>query len=361
MESRQLIEPTTPSMTAFNIFMATWRSSKKYPHLFTPLEKQLLDTFSPIIKQGFPLNGPNGYRLNGMYYAPRQVTAAFMSNYLIPYYDDMVLIRKLMIKQWLHDKIDEGVEQVVVVGDGFDIRSLVVGLTNPAVTVFALDRSATRHYKTLAIQGSHSHFNASSLLETSAQKLVINGNIYYLDFDANQQTLADCLTQNTFDQNRKTAVLLEGFGMYVTREVMQSLLTSLNDLVPTPGHLKVLVSMMSKIRHTPLGENSLKNSKELYQSSLRPSEAIDFFKSFGDITGKFTACSHLENLGNEAGQEFIHEDAQKPDDQSMPHEHYYELTNTSDVNLINTIENVPELALPEHLAPKPTSSWCTVL
>lgn len=367
MESRQEVIAPTPrsstakeSMTAFSILLATWRASQQHPHLFNETEHALLNAFIYSAKLAFPMSGPSGYLLTSIFYSPRQLQSHFFDRAVFPYYDDTIVMRKLIIKTWLKNKVAEHFEQIIVLGDGFDIRALMMGIEHPTVQVFALDRDPTHKHKMNSILSCKTLFNEHNII-LNDNTLLIDNNIRFIEYDANTARLDQCLLSHGFDPSKKTVVLMEGFGMYVTRETLKTIIGSLMDLVHNEDDMKVLVSMKSKITYTATQENAQKQSGELYQSSLRPEEAIEFFSPLGEITGKFTPRFHLHALGNHEGQRFYDEDKQKPFEASRPYETYYEITKSNNPKIDHHIDEVEELSA--ELPPKPEldNRWCNVL
>ncbi len=367
MESRQDITPPTSlastakeSMTAFSILLATWRASQQHPHLFNDTEHALLNAFIYSAKSAFPMSGPSGYLLTSIFYSPRQLQTQFFNRVVFPYYDDAILMRKLIIKTWLKNKVADNFKQIIVLGDGFDLRGLMMGIEDPSVQVFALDRDPTHKHKVNSLLSCKNILNGHELT-LQDNTLLIDDNIRFIEYDANKANLHQCLLTHGFNPNKRTVVLMEGFGMYVTQETLKNIIGSLMGLVHNEEDIKILVSMKSKITYTATQENAQKQSGELYQSSLRPEEAIDFFSPFGEITGKFTPRFHLHALGNHEGQRFYEEDKKKPFEASRPYETYYEITKTNNPSIDHSIDEVKELTADILPKPEVVNRWCNIL
>jgi len=94
----------------------------------------------------------------------------------------------------------EGVEQVVVLGAGFDTRAYRFGATHPRLRFFEVDLPATIEAK------------KSRVAEALGS---LPGNVRYAPIDFNTQKLEDVLPPLGYDAKQRAFFLLEGVVMYV--------------------------------------------------------------------------------------------------------------------------------------------------
>lgn len=362
MESRkEVISPENVkamnSMTAFSVFLGYWRFIQAHPELVDEKEHAIVNQIIPQVKKGFPWFGPNGFVLNSLFASPLSFQT-YALNKMIPGYDAIIGLRKLMIRQWLQNTQPE---QIVVMGDGFDTRALMFGLMNQHVQVFACDRGPTRELKLSALQALSAHYESGVMRDGGYH---INDNIHYITVDLSEDNLIDDLKNNGFDSNKKTAVLLEGVLSYLNDEEIARVMRSINGLDENNlGKITMLLSVMDKIKYnTEAQKTAHQNSNESLKSFLPPKDTIGYFGNLQlEVTGKFSAYEHF-NLAGEMGlQKQYQLDAQKPDNESMARELYYELKPSTIVDLHRSLDEVPVLPLELNLAPVPQALSCNIL
>ena len=99
---------------------------------------------------------------------------------------------------------NEGLEQLVILGAGFDTRAYrIEGLED--VKVFEVDHPETQQYKTQKIK---------QIFEFSPE------NVIYVPVDFESQKLGEELFNNGYDCSLKTLFLMEGFIYYITPEAV---------------------------------------------------------------------------------------------------------------------------------------------
>lgn len=67
-------------------------------------------------------------------------------------YDDIFILRKMLMRQEIEKAIENGATQVVILGGGYDIRALFSSEKYKHVTFYELDRGPTRTAKLNAIK-----------------------------------------------------------------------------------------------------------------------------------------------------------------------------------------------------------------
>ena len=152
-------------------------------------------------------------------------SAAILANKLVDF------VPKALIKNNLDDissysflffrtkKIDhlikcniEKVEQFVVLGAGFDLRS--IRYNNDKLKVFELDKKNTQNFK----------------LNTLKKAKIITNNISYIECDLNNSDWSIDLIKQGFKKNKKTLFLFESVGCYLEENIVNNILSTINNI-----------------------------------------------------------------------------------------------------------------------------------
>ncbi|MDA9228263.1 SAM-dependent methyltransferase [Flavobacteriales bacterium] len=152
-------------------------------------------------------------------------SAAILANNLVNF------IPKALIKNNLDDissysflffrtkKIDqlvkcniEKVEQFVVLGAGFDLRS--IRYNNDKLKVFELDKKNTQKLK----------------LDTLKKAKIITNNITYIECDLNNNEWSIDLIKQGFNKNKKTLFLFESVGCYLEEDIVNNILSTIKSI-----------------------------------------------------------------------------------------------------------------------------------
>ena len=152
-------------------------------------------------------------------------SAAIIANKLVKF------IPKALIKNNLDDissysflffrtkKIDqlvkgniEKVEQFVVLGAGFDLRS--IRFYNDKLKIFELDKKNTQNLK----------------LKTLKKAKISNKNISYIECDLNNSDWSINLINNGFNKNKKTLFLFESVSCYLEEKIVNNVLSTINNI-----------------------------------------------------------------------------------------------------------------------------------
>jgi methyltransferase (TIGR00027 family) len=117
--------------------------------------------------------------------------------------------RTRYIDDYLRDCIESGIEQLVILGAGYDSRPYRFhGLTG-GVKVFELDRQATQKVKierVVKLLGS------------------LPDNVVYVIVDLEKEKPGEKLLENGYDRNLKTLFIWEGVTMYISAEAVDDTL-----------------------------------------------------------------------------------------------------------------------------------------
>ena len=110
------------------------------------------------------------------------------------------LARTRYIDDLLQYAINNGAQQVLILGAGFDTRGLRLGFLRN-VTVIEIDHPNTSSYKV-------------RVLKKSLSKLP--DNILYYQLDLNKESLDDMISWNPIDLTKRTAIIWEGVTNYLS-------------------------------------------------------------------------------------------------------------------------------------------------
>jgi methyltransferase (TIGR00027 family) len=152
-------------------------------------------------------------------------SAAILANKLVKF------VPKSLIKKCLDDissysflffrtkKIDqlvkcniEKVEQFVVLGAGFDLRS--IRYNNDKLKVFELDKKNTQKFK----------------LKTLKKAKLTTKNISYIECDLNKNNWSIDLINNGFNKNKKTLFLFESVSCYLEEKIVNNVLSTIKNI-----------------------------------------------------------------------------------------------------------------------------------
>ncbi len=115
----------------------------------------------------------------------------------VRYFDDEVI-----------DAVTEGFSQVVILGAGYDTRSLRIDALQNGVTIFEVDHPDTQSHKCRILQ---------TVLGT------LPSNTRYISVDVTSGDLWKNLQSNGYSSEKKTIFLMEGLSMYLEPEAVDAL------------------------------------------------------------------------------------------------------------------------------------------
>ena len=122
-----------------------------------------------------------------------------------------LFFRTKKIDQLVKDNIQK-VEQFVVLGAGFDLRS--IRYNNDKLKVFELDKKNTQKFK----------------LKTLKKAKLITKNISYIECDLNKNNWSIDLIKNGFKKNKKTLFLFESVGCYLEENIVNNVLSTIKSI-----------------------------------------------------------------------------------------------------------------------------------
>ena len=122
-----------------------------------------------------------------------------------------LFFRTKKIDQLVKDNIQK-VEQFVVLGAGFDLRS--IRYNNDKLKVFELDKKNTQKFK----------------LKTLKKAKLTTKNISYIECDLNNSDWSIDLINNGFKKNKKTLFLFESVGCYLEEKIVNNVLSTIKSI-----------------------------------------------------------------------------------------------------------------------------------
>ena len=114
---------------------------------------------------------------------------------------EFLAARERYIDDYLEARLSEGLEQLVILGAGYDARAYRFDALRTGVKVFEVDHPATQAVKLkklVAIFGARP------------------AHVTYVPIDFNQQSLAERLFASGYDEQRKTLFIWQGVTQYLT-------------------------------------------------------------------------------------------------------------------------------------------------
>jgi methyltransferase (TIGR00027 family) len=122
---------------------------------------------------------------------------------------EFLLARERYIDDVLQDFLNKGLQQVVILGAGYDSRAYRFEKLNNPVKVFEVDHPATQADKVARVKAIFGR---------------IPGHVTFVPVDFNTQTLEMRLLESGYDPKVKTFFIWQGVVMYLTNEAVDSTL-----------------------------------------------------------------------------------------------------------------------------------------
>lgn len=189
-----------------------------------------------------------------------------------------VVLRARHVEEVCRLALDDGIDQIILLGAGFDTTSLRLNTT--PVTVFEVDAPST-----LADKRSITEH----LLPRDAAVRVV-----WTPCDLEHDPLQERLLAGGFDPKRQSVVVWMGVTMFLTTDAMGTTLTDLNALC-APGSLLVfdyadvdVITGASRTKGARRVARSVKRRGEPYRTGFTPTTIESFAARYG-----FACAEHL--------------------------------------------------------------------
>ena len=126
-----------------------------------------------------------------------------------PFLLDCIPARTRYIDEYVNTCIDDGLEQLIILGAGYDSRAYRIERLKGRVTVFEVDHPATQKLKIEKVK---------KMLDP------LPGNVVYVPIDFNRETLPQSMSQSRYDRDKKSLFIWEGVTPYLTAEAVDETL-----------------------------------------------------------------------------------------------------------------------------------------
>jgi methyltransferase (TIGR00027 family) len=123
---------------------------------------------------------------------------------------EFIVSRVRYIDDFLQKCIREGIQQLVILGAGYDSRAYRIEELKKGIKVFEVDRPAAMKDK-------------KAKLEKIFGKLP--DHVKYVPVDFDKESLEEQLIENGYDKNLKTLFILEGVTYYISQETADNILS----------------------------------------------------------------------------------------------------------------------------------------
>jgi methyltransferase (TIGR00027 family) len=216
----------------------------------------------------------------------KALRAAFMQHSPPGAYE-YVIARTRFIDSMVESALASGISQVVLLGAGYDSRSIRFHRPGTQNRFFELDAAKTQ---------------ATKVAQLKKRKLSLSGNTVYIPIDFNKEDLAEKLTANGFRTDHKSLFILEGIVMYLEETAVRETFKTMKALC-CPHSLIVADFIHASVLRR---ENALYGEQAIYERINKYNEAWRFGLAYDQVetfmTGlglKLMQCRAAEDLETE--------------------------------------------------------------
>jgi methyltransferase (TIGR00027 family) len=126
-----------------------------------------------------------------------------------PFMLDCIPARTRYIDECINKGIDDGIEQLIILGAGYDSRAYRLKRLKGKVTVFEVDHPATQKLK-----------------KEKAKKILnpLPSNVVFVPIDFNKETLPQKMFQSEYEKDKKSLFIWEGVTPYLTAQAVDETL-----------------------------------------------------------------------------------------------------------------------------------------
>jgi len=181
--------------------------------------------------------------------------------------------------------LEQGFDQILIFGAGFDSRALRFGDLNKGTMVYELDAPITQQEKLKAYQ---------------SKKLPMHKSLIFVPIDFNKERLEDKMSQAGFVAGKETLYMLEGVTMYLSKDAVEATLR----FVSNSSGKNSMVVFDHIYAGVLRGENKYYGEKGLYKRTakvgeewtfaLEENEAEPFLNKFGFTVKDYCNAHELE-------------------------------------------------------------------
>jgi methyltransferase (TIGR00027 family) len=179
---------------------------------------------------------------------------------------EYVIARTKYIDSVFMDALEQGFDQIVIFGAGFDSRAQRFKELNEKTKIFELDAPITQREKLNAFK---------------EKDIMIPENLIYVQINFIKESLAGKLTAAGFKENRKSLFLLEGVTMYLSDAAIDKTFTFIRD-VAGKGSWVVFDYIYAGVLRQ---ENKYYGEKDIFKTVAKAGEGWSFAIEEGEIDG----------------------------------------------------------------------------
>jgi methyltransferase (TIGR00027 family) len=192
-----------------------------------------------------------------------------------------VIARTKYIDSVFQQAIKNGIDQVLILGAGFDSRGIRFSGSNNNIKVYEIDTYYTQKAK---------------IKQYKKRKIQKPENNIFISIDFEKEDIKTKLTENKFDGNKKTLFILEGLTMYLSQKSVEDTFELIHDY-SDPDSLLVFDYIYASVLRK---ENKYYGENEIYQRVKKDYEKWTFgieeegIKTFLE-NYNFSVVEHLDS------------------------------------------------------------------
>lgn len=192
-----------------------------------------------------------------------------------------VIARTKYIDSIFEFAIKDGVEQVVILGAGFDSRAIRLSGQNNKIQVFEIDTHYTQQAK---------------LKQYQKRKIPKPENTIYLPVDFDREDLETKLNESEFIRNKKSLFILEGLTMYLEQKSVEETFKLIYEF-SAPSSLIVFDYIYASVLR---GEQKYYGERSIHKRVVKDNEKWTFGIEEGEINNflkslNFSLIEHLDS------------------------------------------------------------------
>lgn len=329
-----------PSITALGVISGLNRAlAMEHGYLFSAAERELVDYVASFAMNAYPLSTMSGFFIRALDQLPYLVQHSFFNTMVTPNYDQIIMLRKLMIRYKIEEAVINGASQIIILGGGYDVRALISAYLYPKVVFYELDRGPTRENKLECVKNIPKKLMVNNIDQISNKITKINENLFFLDCDLSETSIEHLLKPCGFDPNKKSLIIAEGLSMYLSRENNKNLLKTVASLFQHYDSELLMSYIEMAEYYSPLIEQAQKTQNEGYQFGMNLADMIGFVRDCDlAICAKKIPTYMLDDINKT-------EEANYYKKNQSQQEHYFSIKKPTLENNYNSMKDVPEMEI----------------
>jgi methyltransferase (TIGR00027 family) len=191
---------------------------------------------------------------------------------LFPGLSSSIMARVRYFDDFVKKSIEEGIEQVVILGAGYDTRAYRIEELKENIKVFEVDHPNTQSFKIEKIRGIFGS---------------VPEHVVYVPVDFEKETLGQKLFDRGYDPSKKTLFIMEGLIMYIPPKAVAETLIFIvensgqGSAVIFDYYIESVVDGTCKLEIGTNIRNHLLQLGEPLQFGIKEEEIEDFLTQFG--------------------------------------------------------------------------------